>query len=123
MSKNPFCRFSSAFLAIPLQRLQFLQHIWMLGSYCNCHGAAPGASSSKHLLLERGELLEWSPRGSPSLAAALAHEGWASSGYLLPLSSVPLKDRGRHSCTFAPDQAVPSKHHTAGFKFLNCGGN
>lgn len=49
--------------------------------------------------------------------------GSASAGYLLPLSFVPLKDRGRNSCTFAPNQSVPSKHHTAGFKFLNCGGN
>lgn len=92
-------------------------------SLSRSHGAALGASSSKHPLLELGKLLEWPARGSPSLAAALAHEGWASSGYLLPLSFEPLKDRGRHSCTFTPDQAVPSKHHTAGFKFLNCGGN
>lgn len=43
--------------------------------------------------------------------------------YLLPLSSVPLKDRGRNARAFAPDEAVPSEHHSAGFKFLNCGGN
>lgn len=66
----------------------------------------------------------WSPLSStlvPSIPSST--RGLASTGYLLPLSFVPLKDRGRNSCTFAPYQAVPSKHHTAGFKFLNCGGN
>lgn len=64
------------------------------------------------------------PPGSPQVSSIPSSmSGSVSTSYLLPLSFVPLKDRGRNSCTFAPYQSVPSKHHTAGFKFLNCGGN
>lgn len=82
---------------------------------------APAATTSS---APASALLQPGPCGDTRVApVAPAAPSEGRQGYLLPLSSVPLKDRGRNACTFTPYQSVPSEHHAAGLKFLNCGGN
>lgn len=99
-----------------------------------CHpskAGIPAARLRSPLSQLRGRSQSWGAagRGTPGQPQPGSSPGTRGVGeqgllgYLLPLSFEPLKERGRHSCTFTPDQAVPSKHHTAGFKFLNCRGN
>lgn len=121
LNKNPLCTLPQCCPGCPLQSRGSCTA--GVPGCCNSHwgtaGAAPSPCCASGSCRDRHQ-------GSPSPGTrgwASSGYGWASSGYLLPLSSVPLKARGRHSCTFTADQAVPSKHHTAGFKFLNCGGN